>query len=364
MNLALNNILLFATDIPGLKDWLTDEGSAEILTLHDKMMETAWYIFGIMVIISAGLALTGLLTSMEVSAQEVAAKGIMVVVLLLGFDFIFAGIFNAGRVVADRVMSYDDIQSLTDDVRERAKADQEGAEEGSAGNWLGTISNVLWNSIINPGMGLSMIMIGLSIALFLFGWLFMTYAFLALAIASYVFSPIVIALGVIPRWGGRLMENWVSSIVQLSAWQIWMAICTWFVKLGPLLFLKDAGNGGPLDTTNTRVMIESAAMCLVFAAMIFATPWVVNALLPISHFGYYANMAMNVTTGKITGAVTTAAQVATMGAGGGAGGGGGAMAGASAGGSVGGGGQALNQGPANALPAMAPGGGGGAPGTP
>lgn len=340
--------------IPGIPDdYLTDQGITQILMLHEKVMNTAWYLFAILVIISAGLVVTGLLTSMQISTQEVVKNGMMVVVLLLGFDLFFGFVFNAGHFVASTIVTDSDFVQLAKDVRDKANA-TDGGGEGTT-DWLSLIFNVLTNAIINPGIGLALLLVGLAIAVFLISALFINIAWLALAVAAYTFSPIALALGVVPRWGSKLLESWISSLVQLSAWQIWMAICAWFVKLGPFMFLQDAGNSGGLDSLSTRTSLESGAMCLVFAAFYMATPWIISAFLPISHFGFHASRAIGATYGMIKGGAETAAGVvttaATSAAGGGEGGGGGA--GMSGGGAGGGGGL---------VSAGAAGGGGASPG--
>ena len=350
--------------IPGIPDdYLTDQGITQILLLHDKVMDTSWYLFAILVIISGGLVLTGLLTSMQISTQEVVKNGIMVVVLLLGFDIFFGFVFNAGHYVASTIVSDDEFIQLAKDVRDKANnSDGGGASES---NWLTLILTVLGKSIINPGIGLAMVLIGLAIAVFLLAALFMNIAWLALAIAAYVFSPIALALGVIPRWGSKLTEAWISSLVQLSAWQIWMAICAWFVKLGPFMFLQDAGTAGGLDSLDTRLSLETGAMCLVFAALYMATPWIISAYLPISHFGFHASRAIGAAYGMLSGTAGAISSAAGTVAGAAAGGPAGAVAGGGAGGSLnsamsaggGGGGGGL----VSALPA---GGGGASPGNP
>ena len=373
MLLELTNKLLVAAgpSIPGIPDdYLTDQGITQILALHDKIMNTAWYLFAILVIVAGGLVVTGLLTSMQISTQEVVKNGMLVVVMLLGFDIFFGFVFNAGHYVASTIMSDTDFMQLAKDVRDHANVTDGGG--AASGDWLGLIFTMLGKSIINPGVGLGMVLIGLAIAIFLLSALFINIAWLALAVAAYTFSPIALALGIIPRWGGKLLESWISSLVQLSAWQIWMAICGWFVKLGPFMFLQSSGSTGPLDSLDTRLSLETGAMCLVFAALYMSTPWIISAYLPISHFGFHASRAIGAAYGMISGTagvameaagtVASAAVTGGAGAGGGAaaGGGGGAigaggMAGGGAGGAGGGGGLVA------ALPA---GGGGAAPGNP
>ena len=99
-----------------------------------------------------------------------------------------------------------------------------------------------------------------------------------------------------------------------------MAICGWFVWNGPSLFLHDVQAGGPLDFDNTRVMIESAVMCLVFAGMYFATPLIINAVLPLSRFSMWGMAAWSMAMNRSTGAISTFMRV------------GGAVAGAAVGG--------------------------------
>lgn len=364
----IDRVLAFAASpsIPGIPDdYLTDQGITQILALHEKVMNTAWYLFAILVIVSAGLVVTGLLTSMQISTQEIVKNGILVVVLLLGFDIFFGFVFNAGHYVASTIVSDDDFMQLAKDMRDKANATDGGGAADS--NWLSLILTTLGKSIINPGIGLAMLLIGLAIAIFLLAALFINIAWLALAVAAYTFSPIALALGIIPRWGSKLIESWISSLVQLAAWQIWMAICAWFVKLGPFMFLQSSGSTGSLDTLDTRLSLETGAMCLVFAALYMATPWIISAYLPISHFGFHASRAIQSAYGMISGTAGAITSAAGTVAGAAAGGPAGAMAGSQAGGGGGlnsamtAGGAGGGGGLVSALPA---GGGGAAPGNP
>ncbi len=177
--------------------------------------------------------------------------------------------------------------------------------------------------VINPGAGIAAILVALSIALFLFGAIFINMAWIALATVLYVLGPILIVFGVIPRLGGRVLSNWITALVQLSAWRIWMAVCGWFVWNGPSLFLHDMQSGGPLDFGNTTVMIESAVMSLVFAGMYFATPLIINAVLPLSRFSMLGMAAWSMAMNRSSGAIASFMRV------------GGAVAGAAVGGPAG-----------------------------
>lgn len=205
-----------------------------------------------------------------------------------------------------------ELADLTKSAQRAANAQVEGAQGsgqddaiGDAAKWISGISNFLWNMVINPGAGIAAILVALSIALFLFGAIFINMAWIALATVLYVLGPVLIVLGMIPRIGGRVLSNWILALVQLSAWRIWMAICGWFVWNGPSLFLHDVQAGGPLDFDNTRVMIESAVMCLVFAGMYFATPFIINAVLPLSRFSMWGMAAWSMAMNRSTGAIST-----------------------------------------------------------
>jgi hypothetical protein len=257
---------------------------------------------------------------------------------MVGFDQVYGMVMSVGHGMAQEIMPDYRLADLTKSAQRAANAQVEGAQGtddggavGDAARWISGISNFLWNMMLNPGAGIAAILVALSIALFLFGAIFINMAWIALATVLYVLGPILIVLGMIPRLGGRVLSNWIVALMQLSAWRIWMALCGWFVWNGPSLFLHDVQAGGPLDFDNTRVMIESAVMCLVFAGMYFATPFIINAVLPLSRFSMWGMAAWSMAMNRSTGAISTFVRVGGAAAGAAVGGPPGMAVGAAAG---------------------------------
>jgi hypothetical protein len=319
-------LLLFQINLPGTGDYITDAGIQQIMELHKKVYAASWLVLALMVAISLAMNLTGLLARREISPKDLILRGLMVVCLMVGFDQIYGLIMSVGHGMAQEIMPDYQLADLTKSAQRAADKQIEGglaaggSAQDDAANWMAGITNFLWNMVINPGAGIAGILVALSIALFLFGAIFINMAWIALATVLYVLGPILIVFGVIPRIGGRVLSTWVTALVQLSAWRIWMAVCGWFVWNGPSLFLHDVQAGGPLDFENTTVMIESAVMSLVFAGMYFSTPLIINAVLPLSRFSMWGMAAWSMAVNRGTGAMATFMRV------------GGAVAGAAVGG--------------------------------
>jgi hypothetical protein len=319
-------LLLLQINLPGTGDYITDAGMQQIMELHKKVYTASWLVFALMVAIGLAMNLTGLLARLEISPKDLILRGLMVVCLMVGFDQVYGLIMSVGHGMAQEIMPDYQLADLTKSAQRAADRQIEGGQAAGGGtqddaaNWMAGITNFLWNMVINPGAGIAGILVALSIALFLFGAIFINMAWIALATVLYVLGPVLIVFGVIPRLGGRVVSNWVTALVQLSAWRIWMAVCGWFVWNGPSLFLHDVQAGGPLDFENTTVMIESAVMSLVFAGMYFSTPLIINAVLPLSRFSMWGMAAWSMAVNRGTGAMATFMRV------------GGAVAGAAVGG--------------------------------
>jgi hypothetical protein len=319
--------ILLQVNLPGTGDYITDAGMEQILELHKKVYTASWLVFALMVAVALAMNLTGLLVRLEISPKDVILRGLLIVCLMVGFDQVYGIIMSVGHGMAQEIMPDYQLADLTKSAQRSADKQLEGSQGTDSGSpvedaakWIEGITNFMWNMVLNPGAGIAAILVALSIALFLFGAIFINMAWIALAVVLYVLGPVLIVLGMIPRLGGRVLSNWITALVQLSAWRIWMAICGWFVWNGPSLFLHDVQAGGPLDFENTRVMIESAVMSLVFAGMYFATPLIVNAVLPLSRFSMWGMAAWSMAMNRSTGAIATFMRV------------GGAVAGAAVGG--------------------------------
>jgi hypothetical protein len=310
MNTTL--FLLFQINLPGTGDYITDAGVQQIMELHKKIYAASWLVLGLMVVIALAMNLAGLFVRLEISPKDVILRGLMIVCLMVGFDEVYGMIMAVGHGMAQEIMPDYQLADLTKSAQRAANNQIEGEESSDDGGiledaaaWISGAANFLWNMVVNPGAGIAAILVALSIALFLFGAIFINMAWIALATVLYVMGPILIVFGIIPRLGGRVLTNWVTALVQLAAWRVWMAVCGWFVWNGPSLFLHDIQASGPLDFENTRVMIESAVMSLVFAGMYFATPFIVNAVLPLSRFSMWGAAAWSMAMNRSTGAVAT-----------------------------------------------------------
>lgn len=324
-----------------------------INALHDKTMHASWGLFGAMILVAAFVNLGGVIgqfsaaRGLKFSPEQVLMTGTLCVFMLVGYNQIFYLVMSTGDTMAQQIASREQLQDATEKIQtESQKLTQDGSTGDNSGDFgiLTTFGQLLFAT--SGTTVLTSLVIGLSILVFLIGSLFINTLWLIFVVALYIFGPISIALGVIPGWGGKLISTWLGALVQLSAWQIWMAFCWFCVMIGGELFRIQ--NGGALPTIGnlrgTVTSFESAAFALVFALLYLATPFIIQGLIPLGRFSVMAGIGVAAAQSQIGSAIKGGQQALSQGRGGGGSGGGGASrsapggaAGRSGGGTPGGG---------------------------
>ena len=313
--------------LPSPFDSVPSSGFDAIGQMNDKMTTIAWVLFGLAAVIGGGIVVSGLIANLQISPHEFLLRLVLIGCLLVTFKFVFFSIAGLGIEASYEILTKQDQDAVTQSIENAAP--KEGTAGSSVIGWLTGIVTFLLNFNLNPGVGLTGLVIALADLLFFISLIFMGLLYLALMIIAYITGPLVIALGAIPRWGNRLLATWVGTMVQLSVWPIWFALVAWFILVTNKVFLvSNSTNLLSLDTTSQN--IESAVLALLLALMNFATPFIINMVLPVSRTSQLGQYAWGVASAKMSSMVGGAVRMAGMAAGGLAGGAGGAAAGSSA----------------------------------
>lgn len=255
-----------------------------VADFHTKMMNGAWSIFLVLLAIAGGLIVFNIMAELNMDAKELLNRGLIVTFLLVGFNPIFGGIMKGGDLLASQIASKQDLARAADKAREFA-GDPAEEDNGIAGKLWGLIKGIL--KVVNNGLLVTIVQ-GLVCIIFIIATLFINTLWIVFVIALYVFGPLSIVLGAIPKVGGKLIETWIGACVQLSIWQVWMAICWWFVSLGTELVVGDLSGGSVSGTLSAGGAWQVTGLSLVFACLYFATPFIVQGLIPISSFSFMA----------------------------------------------------------------------------
>lgn len=329
---SLLSIVLDVLPTPWIKLADSEGGLEAIQQMHDKIYLAAWGLFGFLAIVGGGLVVSGLIAKVEIDPKELILRMVLVACLLVGFEFMFYGVLGIGLQVSYEIMTQEDQDSVSKSINESVPKD-DGETGTTTYGWLVGAVTFITNFTLDPGVGLVGMIIALADILFFISLIFMGLLWLALVIVHFVFGPIVIALGVVPRWGNRFLSSWTGSLIQLAMWPVWFAFVTWFITITNKVFIvTNASSVGDSDTKAQN--LESASLALIFAVMNFSAPFIINILFPLSRtsqMGQYAySMAMN----KVGGMGSSFTRTAGAAVGAAAGGPGGAAVGASAGGAM------------------------------
>lgn len=320
------------TLLPGIPaDYIPTQGAEQILEIYARTRTAAWAMLGLLIIVSGFLHLCAMLEKMQLSPADVWTRALLVGVLLATYPFIFGSVFRLGRGVAQVVYSDEEARTLNRKFREAAEAELQGrAEEGTGGggeyeSWFQTLG--AFSAILNPGTAvLSELILGLFTILFYATVIVMGLFWKVLVSILFCTGPILIVLGALPRFGGRVLGAWICSCVQVSAWQFWMAVCAFMVQTADTMFQPQLEliSEGRVSVTNHY---EAIAITFTFTFLYWMGPFMIAWLLPISRvsqfFGHAAQTGASAVAGFSAGMVSRGASFgANLGGGGGGGGGG------------------------------------------
>jgi hypothetical protein len=300
-----------------------------INNLHDKTMHASWGLFGGLILVAALINLGGVVgrlsaaRGLKFSPEQVLFTGTLCVLMLVGYNQLFYVIMTVGDSMAQQIASPEELRAATKEMEQSAQklnADGSAGDSTSSGDFglLKVFGQLLF--ALSGTTLLTSLVIGLSILIYIIGSLFINTLWLIFVVALYIFGPISIVLGVIPGWGGKMISTWLGALVQLSAWQIWMAFCAFCIQIGSELFRIQ--NGGDLptvgDLSGSVSSFESAAYALVFAVMYLSTPFIIQGLLPLGRFSVMAGIGVAAAQNQVSNFMSSG-QKALQGQGGGSG---------------------------------------------
>jgi hypothetical protein len=261
---------LLLLQVPGISgDYLPTQAATTALKLHERLLKVSYLLIPLFITI-------GLITahfSEKFSTKDVISRTILVLALLVTLPFTFGTTMDLGGVISRQIITDSEQEQLRLQIAAEAKEKKQTEEKTSYLNMVG--NGILSAVTLNFSDGV----ISLAHTLYLISGLVISILWRFLVIVAYVLGPVMIAFLLVPSIGERIFMTYLGGVVQLSFWQVWIAICSWFINLtNTNLELILSGNTDKIDASN---QLEAAAASLVFALLYLSTPKVVSTLLPI-----------------------------------------------------------------------------------
>lgn len=296
--------------VPGIeKDYLPEKGAAAAAAIFEKTYGDAWIIFGLMVIISLAFSVYGLGQNWEIKTtlKRIAS----IALLLVGFKLAFGGPFIIGHALSIHIFSEDNVAELNKKFEERATEEQE--KKGVAEDKDETIIGRLFKMIGQIQTDIVVDALSAIIAfIFFIAATLMHMLWRVALIILYITGPILIALSIIPGFGVKLLTAWFGAVLQVSFWQVWFAICAFFVQTSDEILTFTVGD----SKAATANHVESVVFALIFTILYIGTPFIVGVLFPTSAFSSGLTQALRFGGYPVSAGINTAASLASAGAGG------------------------------------------------
>lgn len=296
--------------VPGIeKDYLPEQGAAAAAEIFEKTYGDAWIIFGLMVIISLAFSVYGLGQNWEIKTtlKRIAS----IALLLVGFKLAFGGPFIIGHALSIHIFSEDNVAELNKKFEERATEEQE--KKGVAEDKDETIIGRLFKMIGQIQTDIVVDALSAIIAfIFFIAATLMHMLWRVALIILYITGPILIALSIIPGFGVKLLTAWFGAVLQVSFWQVWFAICAFFVQTSDKILTFTVGD----SKAATANHVESVVFALIFTILYIGTPFIVGVLFPTSAFSSGLTQALRFGGYPVSAGINTAASLASAGAGG------------------------------------------------
>ncbi len=320
--------------IPGIPNHYISASYARlVMDLAGQVRTVAFIVAAVLLAVSLAVNASGWLIK-DLNIKEILRIAVITVSLLVLWAPTFGFLMSFGYNVGEYIVDGRKVSSMLENAfRQTPNGELPGyaAGKGPADGGASDVNSggfLSW--LLDTGGGfadlvttsLAILVAGLCSLLFMIAAFVMPSVWLVFATLLFVFGPLVIALGMLPRIGGKILGNLFGTLFELSLWQAWFHICAWLVMASNDLVGKKAtdffgGAEGAAAVDSAYTSAESASMGLVFACLYFATPLVVRYLITISQVGVMTALIIN----KIS-------SVASLGTGVLAGGLGGAAAGA------------------------------------
>jgi hypothetical protein len=294
-------LLQLGPEIPGVPlKYIPTQGAQQVLHLYSHVQNASWWLLGGLMVVGGGLVVFGLLAKMNITPYEVAMRGILAACLLAAYPLIFKLVLVSGAAVAEIIMSDEDYDALNEAFRRAADAElaERDAQAPFYEKWIRQISSVV-SSMSLGGAILTELIMGLGTILFFVSAIVINLLWRLFVVLMFVSGPLLIVLGSIPVFGPRVLGSWITGIIQISAWQVYMALMAFMVKTADGFFQRyvDLAHG-KVDTVNH---FESIAITFAFGFLYLATPFMVNAVLPFSKVSMMATHGFLAATNSVIG---------------------------------------------------------------
>ncbi len=268
--------------MPGVFEWMIGPNLAgsrdTIHMMFAKLYHAAWVLLGFLLVVSAMLHLIGAMSNWHTPADQLLLKGAMVVLLLVGYQYSFGVVMRTGYALAQQIQ---ETPFIVDQLKMTEEKLKQGQGDGSWASWAFTSLK-----LISGELELVTIIVGLGIILYFVICFFMTSLWLVLATVLYITGPLVMVMAIVPG-GGKLAARWFGALLQLSLWQVWFAICYWFMDAGATKLFQGQGlltNSVDWRTMGYATTLEGLAFAVLFGLMYLGTPYVVQAIFPLGSF--------------------------------------------------------------------------------
>ncbi len=270
-------MLLLAGPIPGVPfSYIPNQGALQAFELQERMMVVALSLAGLFFLFGAFLVLK----SQWDAPQPWWALGknfVLVAVLLSCYSFVFSVPLDVSRIAARALFSNTDLSALNAEIREAAEKEQSGPGDTTQTTWYGRLF-ALVGALNFTAIGTTNGVLTLTTIAFYASVAGMTFLWKFAVVALFAVGPLMIVAGLIGGWGEAILGYWLTALIQVSLWQVWFAICTFFVRTSDSFVLP-----GDMAASSPN-HYESIGLCILFTIAHLGTPKIVNALVPISRF--------------------------------------------------------------------------------
>jgi hypothetical protein len=249
--------------IPGVPvEYIPNQGAIQAIALEARMMTVAIAAAGVLFVLGALLAMKSQWDAPQPWFAQIKLV-VIVAVMLSCYPFIFATPMVIARAAAESLFDGRDMAALNKDIREASLAEMAERAEGDPQEaWYQRLAEVTGDMNILTGGVLLEVFLALTTIIFYASVAGMTFLWKFFVVVLYVTGPLLIVMGLVGGFGERVLASWVTALVQVSLWQVWFAICAFFVRSADGFFYKAITEGSPRAPTPTITNRWHCAQCL------------------------------------------------------------------------------------------------------
>lgn len=334
----LSNIVtfLFQNNPMGFPDWYFSllGGSLSpnyeaIIRMQEKMYNVSKVIFLLALVAAIGMFAFQKVFNFKLSPNELLMSFVLTLFVMVSYNQIFSTTIELSVAVSNEITSREDREDWAAAIRKKAD-ERTGQNQSGWSLYSGYLGIVVTLALGGAPISIGTLLVAVAGAIFLIAAGVMWALWIVLVMALFAFGVLLVPLGVVPRWGTKIMASWFNALVILAVWNIYNAMCIWLMTTSVALFFDSAGMNDP-NAFHAGRLLSTGGMTVVYTLLLMAGPIVCNALVPVSNFLGLASFGME----KAAGTATGGAMAAGAAVGGAIGGPPGAMAGAAVGGSAG-----------------------------